>query len=393
MGKFRVTAPDGQKYDITAPEGATEQQVLEYAKQQFAARPQQAKTYPGSYGFTGPAPNKGEYVSAADDPASGGITGALDSIDKATYSAGGRVTDLASKAGLPPSVAGAAGYAANVGIQAAPMAVGGATRALAGPIRNVARDLMQSALKPTIKTLKNGDAAVAIDTMLERGINPTKGGVELLKGKISELNDEIKNAIRNSTETVNKAQVGKTLLDLFNKFKSQVNPQADLDAIKKAWMEFRNHPLLAGKSEIPVQVAQDIKQGTYKQLSKKYGEMGSADVEAQKTLARGLKEGIAEKVPGIASLNAEETNLIKTLGVVERRALMELNKNPAGLALLAGHPGSFAAFMADKSALFKSLAARMIYSGAEAIPAATTEAVVGAGQVARGLRNNNQPLQ
>jgi hypothetical protein len=88
-------------------------------------------------------------------------------------------------------------------------------------------------------------------------------------------------------------------------------------------------------------------------------------VEAQKALARGLKDEIAEAVPGISALNAEESKLLATLGVAERRALMELNKNPMGLAALAQSPASWAMFMADKSALFKSLSARMLNSSAQ----------------------------
>ena len=49
----------------------------------------------------------------------------------------------------------------------------------------------------------------------------------------------------------------------------------------------------------------------------------------------------------------KEAQLIDTLDVVERRALMELNKNPGGLTLLAENPLAAAAFQADKSALFK----------------------------------------
>ena len=47
---------------------------------------------------------------------------------------------------------------------------------------------------------------------------------------------------------------------------------------------------------------------------------------------------------------------------------MEMNKNPLGLASLAAHPVSFLAFMADKSALFKSLAARMVNATGQAAP-------------------------
>ena len=38
MATYQITAPSGEVFEITAPEGATEQQVLEYAQQQFASQ-------------------------------------------------------------------------------------------------------------------------------------------------------------------------------------------------------------------------------------------------------------------------------------------------------------------------------------------------------------------
>jgi lysozyme family protein len=99
----------------------------------------------------------------------------------------------------------------------------------------------------------------------------------------------------------------------------------------------------------------------------KFGEETSAAVETQKGLARGIKEELEAKIPEIAGLNAEEKSLIRTLNVADRRALMELNKNPFGLAILAGDAASRAVFMADKSAAFKALLARMIYRSKEVL--------------------------
>ena len=65
----------------------------------------------------------------------------------------------------------------------------------------------------------------------------------------------------------------------------------------------------------------------------------------------------------MASLNARQSELINALNVTERRALMDLNKNPMSLSLLAPNKAALAAFLADKSALFKSLLARSLYSG------------------------------
>jgi hypothetical protein len=39
MPKFRVTAPDGQTFDVDAPPGATEAQAIEYVKSQYQAKP------------------------------------------------------------------------------------------------------------------------------------------------------------------------------------------------------------------------------------------------------------------------------------------------------------------------------------------------------------------
>ena len=225
--------------------------------------------------------------------------------------------------------------------------------------------LMQSALKPTLKQLETGKAATAVKTMLEEGINPTQLGVKKLENKITDINSEIVNKIGSSTGTVSKTDVLKYLDDIEAKKLKQVNPSDDISAINKVRQEFMayNQPIIKTTSQtIPVQLAQELKQGTYSALKKKYGQLGSTEVEAQKALARGLKEKVGEAVPDVLGLNKKEAQLIDTLDVVERRALMELNKNPGGLALLTESLPQFAAFMADKSALFKSLVARGLYN-------------------------------
>lgn len=288
-----------------------------------------------------------------------------DAMDKLAYRAGGAVTDVT---GSPE-----AGFAANVGVQAMPMLAGGQLAKAAAPaIEAGARKLMGSAAKPTLEQWKSGEAKRAIDTLFAEGLNPTEGGVEVLKKKISGLNDEIDKAISGSTETVTAGNAGKPLLDTLKRFQNQVAPQDDLSAIAKVWSMYRDHPALGGKTDMPVQLAQQLKQGTYRQIDKKYGELGAAETEAQKAIARGLKEEIATKVPEVAPLNAKESELINTLNVIERRAMLDLNKNPMSIALLAHNPASFAAFMADKSALFKSLMARMLNAGKEQIPATTS---------------------
>ena len=58
MPKFEVTSPDGKVYEITAPEGATEQQVIEYAQQVHAAETTQpTQTQPAQAPSDQSAPN------------------------------------------------------------------------------------------------------------------------------------------------------------------------------------------------------------------------------------------------------------------------------------------------------------------------------------------------
>jgi hypothetical protein len=225
---------------------------------------------------------------------------------------------------------------------------------------DAAHYLMTSALKPTIAQHRSGDAAKAVQTLLDEGINPTNGGVEKLKNLVDNIDYQIKDKISNSTATIDKQKVIDALRTTKQDFTNQVDPIADLNTIQDVGDRFNMHPAISG-NDIPVQQAQDFKTGTYGILKKKYGQVGTADTEAQKALARGLKEQIANAVPDIADLNARQSNLLGSLDVTERRAFMDGNKNPLGLTSLTPSMKNAALFMADKSALIKSLLARGSY--------------------------------
>lgn len=316
---------------------------------------------------------------------SGSFPEALTNLGRA---AGDKAVELGVKGHLPTPLTAGIATAVDMGIsQVAPAFVGGgAGRAASGLLRKPAEKLMHSSLKPILSEAKKGNAARAVKTLLDEGINVTEGGVKKLRGLIDELNTEIKQRISSSTATVSKKKVADYLDDLTQKFKNQVNPQSDISTIRRSYDEFMNHPDLAGKMDIPVQKAQSLKTGTYKAIgSKAYGELKGVETESQKTLARGLKEQIAEKVPEISGLNAREGELLNALNVTERRVLISANKNPAGLAYLAKNPSAAAAFMADRSELFKSLAARMINHNAKRITG--TAGAAGTSL----LRNINEP--
>lgn len=271
---------------------------------------------------------------------------------------------------------GAASGAATAGlINPEDIGTGAILGGIAGNIPNIMQyatkripeRLMQSAIKPTPPDLRTGKAKQAVQTMLEEGVNPTMQrtifgrGLDTLKEKVGNLNNQISDIIQNSKGNVSKSSVLSYLDDLERKAMQQVNPASDLKAIQNVRDEFISHPLAQGET-IPVQLAQKLKSGTYKAVgAKSYGELGSTATEAQKQLARGLKEEVALAEPTVSALNAQESTLLNALNVSERRALQELNNNPLSLSLLANDPKAAVAFMADKSGAFKALLARILY--------------------------------
>lgn len=302
-----------------------------------------------------------------------GMQKGFEGYDEATKKAGELTSEAASALGASPELAGVAG----AGVYTAGQMVGGAgLGSSAKPaLEKFAEKSMSSALHPSATDVLSGDAAKAIKTMLDENINVTKSGIEKLQSKITELNNEIKDKIASSDAVVDKNKLSRYMDDLTNRFLNQVNPRADIKAIKDAWNEFVNHPLLQSINEIPVQTAQKLKQGTYQQLSDKaYGEIGTASTEAQKTLARGLKEQIAEQVPAVAQLNKKESELLNALTIAEKKALLDVAKDPAMLAAMHHSPQFIAAESLGKSAAFKSTLANIVYRNSKLIPSS-----VGAG--------------
>jgi hypothetical protein len=159
-----------------------------------------------------------------------------------------------------------------------------------------------------------------------------------------------------------------------------------LDAIRSVWDKFRTSPLVAGKTDIPVQLAQELKKGTYRAIGgKAYGEIGSASVEAQKALARGLREEVAKAVPSITAPLSREASIMNVMDVAGNRALMEANKNPLGLAALRmDNPASAATFLADRWAALKAFLAMQAYGAGK-------PQVLGPLGAAAGTAMNNRP--
>lgn len=287
-------------------------------------------------------------------------------IDKAAYYAGEKVSDAATAMGLPPTPAAVAGTAANVGVQAIPMAVGGqGLKSAAAPLaQRAGRALMQKALKPSKAARGSGDAERAIQTLLDEGANVTKGGVEKLTKAIDDLDDAVTRAVANAGTDVSTLSVMRPIKEAIERLQYGNEHAASEKAIRGEMLKFFDNPHVQGALNIPAQTAQKIKQALYKEAGEaayKTGAKPTAEMEGKKAVARGLKEGIERAVTGTKELNTRMESNINARDLAQERVLQAGNNNLVGLGWL--NPAQLIPWLADRSPLAMSLGARSMHSG------------------------------
>jgi len=292
----------------------------------------------------------------------------LDWIDHSLYNVGGEVTDYAKSKGLSAETSAALGVGANVIPQIIPTGMGGgAAGALAkGAGQNMGRTLMQQALKPSRASQKSGDAANAIEYLLQKGYNVSKGGVEKLTAEIDKLDEALTKSIANTKGDVSTLRLIQPIKDAVAKFKDGLDHATNTEAIKGELLKFFDHPEVQGAFQIPAELAQRIKQATYREVGDAGYGMGlkpAAEREGKKAVARGLKESLDVVSPEAASINRQMGPAINARDLVQDRTMMAGNKMTLGLGSLV-NPSHWLPWLADRSELAKSLLARTAYSGA-----------------------------
>jgi hypothetical protein len=117
-------------------------------------------------------------------------------------------------------------------------------------------------------------------------------------------------------------------------------------------------------------------------------------VDAEKALARGLKDEIARVEPQVSLLNAEESQLLNALQVTKKMSPMEgkitenLSRSPFLLHALLTHPKLAAVVMFNKSPAFKSMMARMEFNLSKKFRGANGEYLTPGGEAAAQEANN-----
>jgi hypothetical protein len=178
----------------------------------------------------------------------------------------------------------------------------------------VAEGLYASAIKIPPK-VPNWMRNKIIQTGLDEGYNISQKGLDKLTNDIGTLNDQIKNYIFKSGQQgteISGADVALRLGEL-RKYYSNSLPNvrekalAILDGLESQ---------MTIEGMIPVGKAQSMKQNTYRDIKKSYepnSGIKGPETEGMKQLARGLKEEIATKVPGVVPLNLKESELLNLL--------------------------------------------------------------------------------
>lgn len=331
----------------------------------------------------------------------GGLPGAVGgaAVGGAAGEAANQLVDrLTGDATAPTSATEAAtGMAGQAALQGGMQAVGGA---VAPALKAGGQRLMQSSLKPGIGALKDmmkgAEVPKVVQTLLDEGVNVTRGGILKLQGLVDATNDTIRAAVRQSPAQIAPVRVAARTGPTRRAFAQQVNPDADVNAVREATQQFLRNPATTktaqvGTKHVPTGVlnaqgqmtttaqpvmgrvsrplsaveAQDLKVGTYRQIGKKYGQQSAAAVEAEKALARGLKEELQKAIPSIQALNKREGDLIEALEQVGRRVAVSSNRDPVGFGWVASYaPLNFLAALMDRSASVKSFLARGMYQSA-----------------------------
>lgn len=309
----------------------------------------------------------------------GAIPGAI--IGAATGGAAGRTAQNAINSAIgnpaPKSIGEAFQSVGNAGLtQGATEAVG----SVAAPVMGrLGAAMMQSAVKPglkaTVKAVSKGvtqENLPVVKTMLKEGINVTPGGIKKLNDIIGASNKEIADAIANTKGWIYPEAVADRLGPLEARMAKQVNPASDVANVKDAADQFlasRSSGGMRPASPMSVAQAQEIKQGTYRSLGEKaYGELKGPQIEAQKTLARGLKEDIESEAMkngvDISKANAREGAALTARDAVAKRVAAAGNRDAVSLAWLAAHPTTGILFVMERSPAVKSMLARGLYKSA-----------------------------
>lgn len=253
--------------------------------------------------------------------------------------------------GLQQLVAGAEGGGL---VSAAPAVATQGTKFIQG----LARRLYGGLLKPK-QGLKDsfGNAKEIAGTLLEQRAPISRGGLEKVAGRMKDSRNTAMGMVRDAEAAGMQGVVAKDVLSEFKPVVQELRKRVDIgqaNALGEVGKRGKRILATTGRTggDIPLTKAQQLKEtaqeassGAYRALERGGQKQLSAEDLLDTAVARGLKQGIERKVPGVQAQNAMTQKLLGGTRALEDAVEREANNNMLGggrdwAALLAGITGT-----------------------------------------------------
>ncbi len=203
------------------------------------------------------------------------------------------------------------------------------------PIEDV-RQLARTGLASSLPVTESGvrrlyDLLVDLNQDVNRTIQAgSQRGLTLDTEKIARYAEDVKPQF----ETVTRESSQRPIQRVQDEFTREWGPQPAQPA---GLVNAQGQPIqstLQGWRPMPVGQGQAIKVNTYRELQNEFGKMSTAEVEAKKALARGIKDELVAALPELSALNAKEAKLLDLSPVLEKAVNKASNATGGGLKTL-----------------------------------------------------------
>lgn len=225
-------------------------------------------------------------------------------------------------------------------------------------LQGVAKRLMGGLLKPK-QAVKDsfGDATEIAGALLENRAPISRGGVEKMTGRLKDSRNTAMQMVGEAEKAGMQGVVAKDVVSEFAPVVKELRKRVDIGQAdelgkvgergKRILATTRHHagdiPLT--KAQALKETAQDASSGAYRAIERGTQKQLSADDLLDTAVARGMKQGIERKVPGVKAQNAQTQKLIGGTRALEDAVEREANNNMLGGmrdigALIAGIGGT-----------------------------------------------------
>ena len=184
--------------------------------------------------------------------------------------------------------------------------------------------------------------AALFETAVREKVLPKQSGAQKLQRRLDPIQEQVETILDSpspdSAGIERKGVVAKAIPTL-ERAAEQIAPTKTTRQSANVLADFID----STPENIPPKTAQRLKSNTGRELHKQYGEMKNFEIETNKQLVRGLKEGLESKFPELKSLNAKSKELIDLKRAIEDAIPRIENRNLLGLSdyvLGAGAAGS-----------------------------------------------------